>query len=1111
MVELASEREADAVSGVGVDVAAVRDEGYDAALGVRQHAVAGPAQGADVAVVEAVLERGLGARGVGLGDAGVELRILEVGGIVVRGRLAHRPGRVADDHADVELPLARRALVVLREEPGASAGPAFRELERVGENDAREGLVGTGSAGEVVIGALDVDGRDVVGEQQDLVGVQLGRVLAGEVVGPHEPRLEQAHDEGARAREGIEHVDALVGEARPEMAAQSVVGRAQDEVDDLHRRVDDAQRLGRLRQRLREEALVELGDDALLAAGVVDALGAELHVGVEALEGLGLLPERMVAESFEQGLHRLRDGIRANEVVIAEERVEDRTGDEVLGDHGQRIIDRDAVVQVGAQPCQELLEDGRQAEIRIGDQRADPRLVLPGNLCDVGRPVLPVVAGADLLDDLRVDGAAQLVDGEVEGELPRLLALAARDLVALLAQPDRLDLDHVRRLVVQVEFVDDGVQAIVVGPQRVQDLPDDLEALVVGQRVLGRDAGRDPDREDHVAEPLSGRLAHHAPDGLDHVDHRVARLEEDDGVEGGHVDALGEAAGVRQDPADLGLRRLLQPLEQVLALEGVEAAVHVLHFRRERPLAVGRVALGHLGEELLELLGVRDRGGEGDRGLHRDRVVLREGLAAGVAFGESVQAADDPRCVVELELVVLVGELALEGGSDGLLVHGQDQHLVVGEKISIDGLPEADAVQLGAVDLLVVHRRDHRARRCGLRLRRVGVHARRGRHVETLGGGNVLVVVDPGEVRFVRVGERDARRPVRLVADHEVEAAEAGLLRGRDHRDRLIGREDDPHLLGLRPLRVLQQLLRVGGRGQEQVVRREVLALAPPAGLLVGAHCEREQRNAGIRGPFLEGLGQQGDRREEDQHGPPCADQLLGDAEARVGLTGPTGHDQLAAVDLLEAVENGRDRVALVGEGRLARLAAESRLRFVPARPVDARRFQLAERDLDRRLVLAFDGPLEVPGPAVRRRDDHPLSEGRLARAGEEGAQVAHVERGRGRVALALDRGEPRPVSVLGHEVDPRVDLAFAPGPVPPAPDLGESGEPEWVGAQVGEHQPLEAVAALCFRGGARPDLLDQVMDRRCHVGTLRGCAHSITGHGKQQRENQVRVTGSVT
>jgi hypothetical protein len=63
-------------------------------------------------------------------------------------------------------------------------------------------------------------------------------------------------------------VDALVGQALPEVLSQHLVGRAEDEVDDLDRGVDDAELVDGLLERGGEELVVELDDDLLPALGV---------------------------------------------------------------------------------------------------------------------------------------------------------------------------------------------------------------------------------------------------------------------------------------------------------------------------------------------------------------------------------------------------------------------------------------------------------------------------------------------------------------------------------------------------------------------------------------------------------------------------------------------------------------------------------------------------------------------------------------------------------------------------------------------------------------------------------------------------------------------------
>ena len=136
----------------------------------------------------------------------------------------------------------------------------FVELEGVGEADALEGFVFP--ADESVIDGLDVDGGDVVGEQDDLVGVELVLVLCGAVRLADEAALEQADDEGAGAGEGIDDVDILAAEGLAEFAAaggHSTLWMMKSTTSTG--RIDDAEALGHLGEGIAEELVVKLDDD----------------------------------------------------------------------------------------------------------------------------------------------------------------------------------------------------------------------------------------------------------------------------------------------------------------------------------------------------------------------------------------------------------------------------------------------------------------------------------------------------------------------------------------------------------------------------------------------------------------------------------------------------------------------------------------------------------------------------------------------------------------------------------------------------------------------------------------------------------------------------------
>ena len=333
-----------------------------------------------------------------------------------------------------------------------------------------------------------------------------------------------------------------------------------------------------------------------------------------------------------------------------------------------------------------------------------------------------------------------------------------------------------------------------MGTQRLQHLPDHLVCLAVAQRHFRRHAGRDPDRQDHIPEVLALRATHHPAHGLDNVDDALARLQEQHGVERGHVDALGQALGVREHAADALPGLIPEPRQSLGAHLDVGPAVDVVGLDPHR---VGVAAiLEHLvrdrGEGPRECLRRLDRRRERDRALHRH-------LAASelrTALGECVPAADDAGEVIEREPGLGIGQLALERAVDGLLVHREDDHPVVGEQVAGDYSAEPQLVEDRTERGLVVHRGQHHIGLLGLRLRLVAIDPRRRRHVEPARAGDVRVVVDPREHGLIACIPEGAGGAMRFVADDQVEGAQSLLLSASDHVQRLVGREHHRHRIG---------------------------------------------------------------------------------------------------------------------------------------------------------------------------------------------------------------------------------------------------------------------------------------------------------------------------
>ena len=317
--------------------------------------------------------------------------------------------------------------------------------------------------------------------------MQFLRVLTRKVGRVDQPGLQQPRDERARPRERVEDVHALVAERRPEMLTQQLRHRADDEIHDLDRRVDDAKTLGVAGERPAEEVVVELDRHALAALGVVDALDAAADTRVEAGQRLRLRLQPPTLQFVHHPLHDLADGVQGSEVRAAEQRVEDRPGDQVLREHRRRVVLADRVVEIVAQRRDELTEALAGTAGR-GDQGADALVVAASDVGDGLGPLLPVAPLAAALDDLRVDRLAPLFDTLIQssehvlrddlggGVAPGAGAVRTTQLPAFLRRLARADADDGDgspvAAAVEVEFVDPGIEAFVVRAQRLQHLPD---------------------------------------------------------------------------------------------------------------------------------------------------------------------------------------------------------------------------------------------------------------------------------------------------------------------------------------------------------------------------------------------------------------------------------------------------------------------------------------------------------------------------------------------------------------------------------------------------------------------------------------------------------------
>src|SRR5699024_4787497 len=155
----------------------------------------------------------------------------------------------------------------------------------------------------------------------------------------------------------------------------------------------------------------------------------------------------------------------AREVVAFKQRIENRFGDEMLGEHRNSILASDALVEVCSQGGSECLECCLNFSGRLLRHKGTNAVgVARGHICNSLGPVFPVLTIADFLNDLGIDRISPLfntVEIEVEG-----LLLSCGDLctvVIVAAGPYADDLKLVIAALVQINLVDHGLETIIMG------------------------------------------------------------------------------------------------------------------------------------------------------------------------------------------------------------------------------------------------------------------------------------------------------------------------------------------------------------------------------------------------------------------------------------------------------------------------------------------------------------------------------------------------------------------------------------------------------------------------------------------------------------------------
>ena len=240
-------------------------------------------------------------------------------------------------------------------------------------------------------------------------------------------------------------------------------------------------------------------------------------------------------------------------------------------------------------------------------------------------------------------------------------------------------------------------------------------------------------------------------------------------------------------------------------------------------------------------------------------------------------------------------------------------------------------------------------------------------------------------------------------------------------------------------------------------------------------------RQCPLRGPLAHGLGEQGDGRHQVQHPSAHAGGRLRNAQRRERLAGTAGHDELAAVAILEAGHHVVERGLLVGAQR-ERLTAQRqilRLAFGKIGPVEGPAGEVAKTEHGASGLQFGDGLDGVRPPAIAGVNDDAGGEGFPRRGGDERIQVRLADARAGRVALALN-GAVAAVAFFGHQVDARVravEIHPFRRPLGPEPNLGEALAVDGVQKEVGFHQSLEQTPLVGLRISDGADVVQCLLE----------------------------------
>ncbi len=280
-------------------------------------------------------------------------------------------------------------------------------LKGIGQHNAVEWLILQGLG---VVGRFDVDGRNVIGQQDQFIRVNLFFVLARQRMGLDEVGLDQARNECTRSGKGIEDLHPLTVQISVKMLFEDFIDAVQDEIHDLDRGVNDTQSGHQFREGRLEKGVVEIANQILFGCVTLGQRNPLGHVLVEAFQLLGFRIHVMLVDDCQNPLHGLGYRVFRRKGSVPKQGLKNGLGQYMLGQHFHRFLLGNAAVQIFANPLEKHIES--RTAFSFLDQVFNTLNHGAGNLGDILGPTRPVFAIAQMLGCNGIQGFLDVLNGQ---------------------------------------------------------------------------------------------------------------------------------------------------------------------------------------------------------------------------------------------------------------------------------------------------------------------------------------------------------------------------------------------------------------------------------------------------------------------------------------------------------------------------------------------------------------------------------------------------------------------------------------------------------------------------------------------------------------------------